>query len=312
MAMRCALAGGITTLAVAAALGNPGTVDAARDADHPTLARTLAEFADWGVADLRGDAVGAVALRLGVTLVAVALLCAMAGRSRSRAAAFIGGWGALVVAAAVAGSTTYAYQVAVVLDGRTLDPSYVEGLARAANNGAAFGLWTGWLVGLAVALVVRTEQAPARRHAPIAPARPASPPDRAIAEPPPPWWAPTRVDGSGAVLQPGPSVFPPGGLRRSPVVAGVDTPDATLDATPDPSRPLTPEPGRARPAGPDATHEMTTASGDPHPSDPDATRAVGMPTAAGGRAEPEPEPETTATLDANAADHTIPMRRHPD
>jgi hypothetical protein len=37
-----------------------------------------------------------------------------------------------------------------------------------------------------------------------------------------------------------------------------------------------------------------------------------MPTAAGGHAEPEPEPETTATLDANAADHTIPMRRHPD
>jgi hypothetical protein len=310
MAVRCALAGGITTLAVAAALGNPGTVDAAGESDHPTLARTLSEFADWDVADLPGDAVGAVALRLGVTLVAVALLCAMAGRSRSRAAAFIGGWGALVVAAAVAGAATYAYQVAVVLDGRTLDPSYLEGLARAANNGAAFGLWTGWLVGLAVALVVRIEPAAARRHAPVAPARVASPHGRAITEPPPPWWAPTRVDGNGAVLQPGPSVFPPGGLPRSSVVAGVENPDATFDATPDAGLPPTPASGGARPAGPDATHEMTTASGDPHPSDPDATRAVGMPTATDHSAEPDPD--TTATLDTNGTDHTIPMRRHTD
>jgi hypothetical protein len=306
MAMRCALAGAVTTVAVVAALGNAGTVDAAREADHPTLGLTLAEFANWDVADLPGDATGAVALRVGVTLVAVALLCALAGRSRSRAAAVVGGWGALVVAAAVAGVATYAYQVAVVLDGQTLDPSYLDGMARAANNGAIFGLWTGWLVGLAVALVVRTEPAVARRPAARAPARAAPPPGRVIAEPPPPWWAPTRVDGSGAVVEPGPTVFPPGGLPRSPVVAGLDTPDATAN----PTRPVTPAAGEARRPASDATREMTTASGDPHPSDPDATQAVGMPTTGGG--SPEPDPDATATLDSTGADHTLPIPRHAD
>jgi hypothetical protein len=306
MAMRCALAGAVTTVAAVAALGNPGTVDAAREADHPTLGLTLAEFANWDVADLPGDATGAVALRLGVTLVAVALLCALAGRSRSRAAAFVGGWGALVVAAAVGGAATYAYQVAVVLDGQTLDPSYLDGMARATNNGAIFGLWTGWLVGLAVALVVRTEPAVAPRPAAVAPARAVPPPGRVIAEPPPPWWAPTRVDGDGAVVQPGPTVFPPGGLPRSPVVAGLDTPDVSAD----PTRPRTPAAGEARRPASDATREMTTASGDPHPSDPDATQAVGMPTSGSGSAEPDPD--ATATVDTTGADQTLPMPRHAD
>jgi hypothetical protein len=310
MAIRCALAGAVTTVAVGAALGNPGTVDAAREADHPTLGLTLAEFANWDVADLPGDAIGAVALRLGLTLVAVALLCALVGRSRSRAAAFVGGWGALVVAAAVAGAATYAYQVAVVLDGRTLDPSYLGGLARAANNGAIFGLWTGWLVGLAVALAVRTEPAVAHRPATHAPARAVPPPGRGIAEPPPPWWAPTRVDGNGAVVQPGPTVFPPGGLPRSPVVAGLDSSDATPDAADAAMGPLTPAPAEARRPASDATREMTTVSGDPHPSDPDATQAVAMPITGGGSAEPDPD--ATATLDTPGADDTRPIPRHAD
>jgi hypothetical protein len=289
MAMRCALAGAITTVAVIVALGNPSAVDAAREADHTTLGRTLAEFATWDLADLPGDAVGAVALRLGLTLILVALLCGVAGRSRSRAAAFVGGWGAMVVAAAVAGAVTYAYQVAVVLDGQTLDPSYLGGMARAANDGAAFGLWTGWLVGLAVALVVETEPAAAHPSVVHAPGRAAPSPGRVITEPPPPWWAPAQVDDNGAVVQPGPTVFPPGGLLRSPVVAGLETPDATPEATPEATVPVVPAAGGARPAS-DATREMTTASGDPHPSDPDATQAVAMPTADGyGRAEQDPD-----------------------
>jgi hypothetical protein len=52
------------------------------------------------------------------------------------------------------------------------------------------------------------------------------------------------VEGDGAPVRPGPSVFPPGGLRS---------------------------------ATSEATYDMATASGDPHPSDPDATHAVGMP-----------------------------------
>jgi hypothetical protein len=311
MAMRCALAGAVTTVAVVAALGNPSAVDAAREVDHTTLGRTLAEFANWDVADLPGDAVGAVALRLGLTLLLVALLCGLTGRSRSRAAALVGGWGALVVAAAVAGAVTYAYQVAVILDGQTLDPSYLGGMVRAANDGAVFGLWTGWLVGLAVALAVETEPAVAHRHVVHAPARGAPSPGRVITEPPPPWWAPAQVDDHGAVVQPGPTVFPPGGLPGSPVVAGLDTPYATPDATPGATLPLAPAAGGARRPASDATREMTTASGDPHPSDPDATQAVAMPTA-DGYSRAETDLDATATLDTNGADRTIPMRRHAD
>src|SRR5688572_5923791 len=190
MSARTALAGAATTVVLVGALGNPGAVDAASDADEQALGLVLTGFAGWDVSDLPGDAVGGVVLRLGSTIALVALLSGLVGRSRSRAAAFIGGWGALAVAAAVAGGVAYVYQVAVVLDGRTLSPSYLDGLVRAVDVGASFGVWTGWLVGLAVALTTRraVRSAPAARAA--GPRTAEMHADRPIAEPPLPWWAP--------------------------------------------------------------------------------------------------------------------------
>jgi hypothetical protein len=306
MSLRSALAGAATTAIVAAALGNPAAVDAARDADQQQLAATVVGFADWDLADAPGEVVGLVALRLGVLIVLAGLLCALVGRSRSRAAALLGAWGAVGVAAAVAGATSYVYQVPVVLDGNAPAPTYGDGLVQAVNSGAAFGLWTGWFVGLVVALVTRPASAVIRAPegpyaatvAPVPPGEPAAP---RIAEPPPPWWAPTHAADAG--VRPGPTAFPPGGLG-APVVAGAGEPIAPVPAPP---------------VSPDASHEMRTVSGDPHPSDPDATRPVGLPPDAWADDAPEPaapaaDPDATTTMgpDPGASDHTAEMPRRPE
>jgi hypothetical protein len=309
MSLRSALAGATTTAVVVAALGNPATVDAARDADQQQLAATVVGFANWDVADAPGEIVGQVALRLGVLIVLAGLLCALVGRSRSRGAAFLGAWGAAGVAAAVAGAASYVYQVPVVLDGNAPAATYGDGLVQAVNAGAAFGLWTGWFVGLVVALVTRPASAvvlaPEVPYAPTAaavpPGQPATP---RIAEPPPPWWAPTHAADAG--VRPGPTAFPPGGLG-APVVAGA-------------GEPITPAPASAHPpAPPAASHEMTTVSGDPHPSDPDATRPVGLPPDASAEDTQEPterdaDPDATTTMqpDPGASDHTAEMPRRPE
>jgi hypothetical protein len=294
MSLRSALAGATTTAVVVAALGNPATVDAARDADQQQLAATVVGFANWDVADAPGEIVGLVALRLGVLIVLAGLLCALVGRSRSRGAAFLGAWGAAGVAAAVAGAASYVYQVPVVLDGNAPAATYGDGLVQAVNAGAAFGLWTGWFVGLVVALVTRPASAvvlaPEVPYAPTAaavpPGQPATP---RIAEPPPPWWAPTHAADAG--VRPGPTAFP-----------------------------ITPAPASAHPpAPPAASHEMTTVSGDPHPSDPDATRPVGLPPDASAEDTQEPterdaDPDATTTMqpDPGASDHTAEMPRRPE
>ena len=324
MSMRSALAGAATTTIVVAALGNPAVVDAAGE-EGSLLSLSVTGFANWDVGDQPGEVVGLVALRLGLTIVLAALLCGLAGRSRSRPAAWIGGWGAVVVASAVAGAAGYVYQVAVVLDGRTFAATYADGLVQSANGGATFGLWTGWLVGLAVALATRPVRAPARLGAEAwAPAPTgagpavlaggtvaggaiagghgaagASPTGRRIADPPPPWWAPTTAS-SDAGVQPGPTAFPPGGF--GPVVAGAGEPVPPLPA---------------RPGG--ATHEMSTSSGDPHPSDPDGTPAMSSPppaadpTRAAGPpgpvpADPDADPDATA-VERRPDDHTAEIPR---
>ncbi len=245
MSLRSALAGAVTTAVLIGALGSPAVADIARDADSEAFAGTITGFAGWEVADgTRRDVVAGVALRLGLCLVLATVLCAVAGRSRSRAAAFLGGWGALVVAAGLAGAASHAYMVAVPLDGRSGSDTYLDGLTAAVDAAAAFALWTGWLVGAAAALTTRPARASARARA--AARGGAADPTRRFTEPPPPWWAPTPV-GDGIAIRPGPTVFPPGGLRHAAEVS----------------------------------YEMSTRSGDPHPSDPDATRPVGMPAADG-------------------------------
>jgi hypothetical protein len=308
MSLRSALAGASTTAVVVAALGNPAAVDAARDADQQQLAATVVGFANWDVADAPGDVVGLVALRLGVVIVLAGLLCALVGRSRSRGAAFLGAWGAVGVAAAVAGAASYVYQVPVVLDGNAPAPTYGDGLVQAVNAGAAFALWTGWIVGVVVALVTRPASAvilaPEDPYPRTAVADTGQPGGPHIAEPPPPWWAPTHAADAG--VRPGPTAFPPGGLG-APVVAGAGEPIA-----PTPAPPAAP---------PNASHEMTTVSGDPHPSDPDATHPVGLPPdASAGDDEPSApavpaaDPDATTTMDPapEASDHTAEMPRRPD
>lgn len=264
MSLRAALAGAATTCVVVAALGNPAVVEAAADADSALAASTLTAFPNWDVADAPGEIVGEVAIRLGATVVLAGLLGAVAGRSRSRAGAFLGGWAALVVAAAIAGGAGYVYRVPVVLDGQAGAPTYADGLVATVNAGAAFGLWTGWLVGLVLAAVVRP--APLARAPALPPLDPANA-SRRVAEPPPPWWAPTNA-GDGAV-RPGPTVFLPGGMHEAPP-GGATVPPTAADGPVPTSSPA--------PMADDATYEMTTASGDPHPSDPDATQAIGLPT----------------------------------
>jgi hypothetical protein len=264
MSVRTALVGAATTAVLVAGLGSPPAQDAAREADASVLLRTVTVVPSWDVADAPGDVIGGVAVRLGTLVVLAALLSGLAGRRGARGPALLAGWGALVVAAAVANAAAFVYTAAVVLDG-DVPGRYVDDLVVAANTGAAFGLWTGWLVGLAVAVATPAYRPTAETEgwAPVPPAR--------ISDPPPPWWAPTTSRGAGGdtIVRPGPSVFEPDGIPSRqpmrPVVAGLDDSD---------------------------THLMTTVSGDPHPSDPDARQAVGMP------------PADTPTRDTPAADPT--------
>jgi len=303
MSTRSALAGAAATAVLVGVLGSPAAQDAAADSGSPLLTRTVTVFPSWEVPDgAPASLVWGIVLRLAVLLLAVLGLSAVAGRARRRGAAFLAGWGALVVAAGLAAAVGYIYTVAVVLDGGTLGDVTGDGVVGAVNAGVAFGAWTGCLVGLAVALATRTEPADvfdadllaADATAQYAVPGAAGGSGRRITDPPAPWWAPTSTTGEGgAAVRPGPTVFPPGGMP--PVVAGGE-----------PGEPL-PVPAPApRPApDPDATRELTPASGDPHPSDPDATQAVGIPPAG-------EDPDATTTIPETAPDPTREMPRRTD
>jgi len=250
MTARSALAGLATGVALAAALGSPAAQHAAADARNVTLGRTLTAFPSWDVSGASADVVWSYVIRLGVMALATAGLCALAGNGGSRRTGFLAGWAAGVVAAGVAGAVAFAYLDATVYAHVRLEGTYIDRMVAAVNSGATYGLWTGWLIGAAVAFAIWPAAEAARRGAEDhteawdQPVR--------IDDPPPPWWAPTEVVGEHGESQvrPGPSVFLPGGAP--PVVAGL---------------------------GDRGTGVMRTASGDPHPSDPDATQAIGLPRA---------------------------------
>jgi hypothetical protein len=268
MSARPIVAGVAATVVVAAALGSPAAQDAAREADNAVLARTLTAFPSWDVGGGPGDLVWSVVIRLAVLVVISAALCVPAGRSGGRSAALLAGWAAAVVAAAVAGTVAYAFLEATVFADAELRNTYLDRLVGAANDGAAYGLWTGWLVGVAVAVAVATHRPPAAARLPGGEPTAAATAEHArVSDPPPPWWAPTTAlgDDGAATVHPGPSAFPPGGMP--PVVAGVGDGD---------------------------TYVMSTVSGDPHPSDPDATQAVGLEPP-----PPTPEPDDDPTVIAD-------------
>jgi hypothetical protein len=254
MSMRSALAGGVMTVALAAALGSPAAQDAAAEDGASVLVRTVTGVPSWDVpADAGGDIVGGIVLRLAVLVGVTMALCAVAGRARRRGPALLAAWGGLGVAAALAATAAYVYSVTVVLPGGFGDLRQ-DAIVAAANDGAAFGLWTGWLVGLAVAVVTRPERTDPFEELATEPA-----PRGRITDPPAPWWAPTAgVDEDGrATTRPGPTVFPPGGMP--PVVTGVPAdPDPT--PVPVPDRGAVPVPDREPDPDPDATSVLPEAT----------------------------------------------------
>ena len=261
MSVRAVVSGAATAAVLAAVLGSPAAQDAAKDAKNRELARTLTSFPSWDAGGSSGDVRWSIAIRLAAIVLVTALLCAVAGRSASRGAALLAGWAAGVVAAGAAGAAAYAFLVATVFSGGRSADTYLDGLVGAVDDGAVWGLWTGWLVGVAVAAVTHRRRVRARAAAPAAPP--------VIADPPAPWWAPTEaLDEAGEpTLRPGPAAY--GAGHMPPVVAGLGEDGGN-------------------------THIMSTASGDPHPSDPDATLAVGFP-GPDRPAEPAPEPDPDAT-----------------
>jgi hypothetical protein len=314
MSTRSALAGAATTLVLAGVLGSPAVQDRATEDGAPLLTRTVTALPSWEVPDgAPARLVWGIVLRLAVLLVVALGLCAVAGRAQSRGAAFLAGWGGLVVAAGLAGAVAYVYTVAVVLDGGTLGDITGDGVVAAVNSGIGFGAWTGWLVGLAVAIATRTEPAEvfaedytAEYPAHAAPAATGTP--RRITDPPAPWWAPTATTGTGGtMMRPGPSVFPAGGMP--PVVAGVEPGEPLQVDRPTPAPASPPDPAPTPDEG--ATRELTTASGDPHPSDPDATQAVGIPETAPEAAPRVDDPDATTTI-PETTDPTREMPRRTD
>lgn len=147
---------GMTAL-LAGVLGSEQMIDRADGAGpavRPFLdALTTAPV--WATAQLPAGAGPAVAAKLATLLLVVAGLVGLARGVRTRVAAWLAGWGALAVAAAVA-QLVYVAVTNYLLDG-ALDRE--DGGAAAAafaamNDGAVFGLYAGWLVGLVVALTV--------------------------------------------------------------------------------------------------------------------------------------------------------------
>jgi hypothetical protein len=219
-------------------LGSPAAIGASQDlAEQHRLPLTAATFTDipnWDVFQdgTAADVVWGVVLKLAVLFVVVALLTAVAGRA-SHGAAFLAGWGSLVVAAGLAGAVDFAYRDAVLGSVENpFDVSSFDNLLGAANAGAGFGLWTGWTVGAAVAVVAglraRTVLAPGVAAGPIARS-----PGRAPITPPAPWWA-ADTSPSSPVAYGAASIFPQvpqEGPSMSAATAGGTRADVDLNST---------------------------------------------------------------------------------
>jgi hypothetical protein len=155
---RSAVAATATVGVLVGVLGSPALVDAAQELAErhhmPLTAATFTDIPNWDVFDsgTTAEVAWGVVLKLSVLFVTVGLLAALAGRA-SHGAAFLAGWGSLVVAAAMAGAVDFAYRDAVVEPARNpVGVSYFDSLLGATNTGAGYGLWTGWMVGAAVAV----------------------------------------------------------------------------------------------------------------------------------------------------------------
>jgi hypothetical protein len=108
--------------------------------------------------------VGPIVLKVVLLLACVFLCAGLAGRVGPSMASFLGGWGALVVSAALAGAVFNLVTQLVV----TKEHDRLLGTTLLSTNaGALFGLYTGWLVGASVAIAARNARLEPRWVPPV-------------------------------------------------------------------------------------------------------------------------------------------------
>jgi hypothetical protein len=224
MSARSAVVGTATVGVLVGILGSPAAVGTAEDLAEshrlPLTAATFTDIPNWDVFQdgMTADVVWGVVLKLAVLFVAVAVLTALAGRA-SHGAAFLAGWGSLVVAAGLAGAVDHAYRDAVLGSAENpFDVSSFDNLLGATNVGAGFGLWTGWTVGAAVAVVASLRARPALTPG-VATGPIARSPGRPPITPPAPWWA-ADASPSSPVAYNAASIFPQVPEEGPPMAAG--------------------------------------------------------------------------------------------
>jgi hypothetical protein len=151
----------VVTVLLVAGLGSEAAFDAALDADRQVtpLLQALTTFPAWSASALGAgsDMYGPIAVKVLVLLLVVFVLGRAAGHVGTSFAAFLAGWGALMIAAALAGVAFAISADTLVLDGALADAKGGAGavVAEGLNNGVVFGLYTGWLVGLVVVISAR-------------------------------------------------------------------------------------------------------------------------------------------------------------
>jgi hypothetical protein len=150
----------ITALLVGG-LGSPPAFDRATQVEGQArpLLDSLTSFPAWSTDQLGGgsDMIGPIATKVVLLLVVVFIGAGITGRVGSATASFLATWGTVMIGAALAGGVFFAAADTFAFDGTLADgaggaiPLVVDGF----NGGVQFGLYTGWLVGLATALVAR-------------------------------------------------------------------------------------------------------------------------------------------------------------
>lgn len=171
----------ITALMVGA-LGSEPLVDQVSevDAQLQPLLGSLTAFPSWSPDSFGGgsDIVGPIVAKVVVLLVVVFIGGGLASQGGSTAS-FLAGWGALMVAAALSGGVFLAAADAFAFDGTLADSAggAVPLVTGGINDGVQFGLYTGWLVGLGVALMSRDVRIEPRWEEPVTdPSAPGSAP----------------------------------------------------------------------------------------------------------------------------------------
>lgn len=244
MSLKSALFAAVTAVVLIGVLGNPPISEAVNERsvrDAGGLAgRGVVGPYSWDLSGLPDDLGRPTVAGLVAFVVLVALLGGLAGRARP-VAAFVGGWGAAVLAMALAGGV-----FALLTDDRFYgDPDGINVLDRVTvgmGRGGAPGVWTGWLIGLAVmlgSLGGKERQATPASAAASAPAwTPGPPPGAGGPAYPPAPVAPSWAPPAGA-LSPDPTphvASSPFASREAPAPDPIDEPQGPGSASAPPGR----------------------------------------------------------------------------